>query len=464
MQRDKFDTQVVIVGAGYSGIAAAKRLYEKNVEFMVLEARDRIGGRVLTYPIQHDMNIELGAQWIGPGHDLMYEWIAEAGYHTFDTFDHEHHIYEHKGRQSFYTSAEEGPDMNFVYRAGFRAVLGLSDAFARLTWNNFPNGLSEILDKYTVQDFFKCIKPLTGRSYFGISKGFEISSAQRSGDMSLLHALHNIYSAGEFRKIIKVDGGAQQSIIREGSQNLLSNISAKFSDRIRFNQPVMKIAHTDTGVRIFTSNESVYAQKVILAIPPAHLLPIDLGSNPLFEKRKSLVEKLKLGTPIKCFAIYDRPFWRERRPFYRERALSGQVVTDRYPFVASYDCSPGTGPGVLLFFVKEKTTGEFTSRSMEERKALLVDQIVRLYGPEGANILAYKDHIWNDIEERWSGGGYAASFPKGLWSQTGKDFRNPIGNIHWAGSEMATKWYGYMEGAIQAGYHAADEVNASLSS
>lgn len=464
MQLEQLTTQVVIVGAGYSGIAAAKRLYEKNIDFIVLEARNRIGGRVLTHTMQPDLHVELGAQWIGPehDHDLMYGWIREADFHTFDTFDHEFHIYEYEGRQSLYTSAEEGPNMTPFSRFVFKAGLTLADVIAKFAWRYFPNDLSRLLDKYTVQDFFDIIKPVMGRSFYGISKGFEISSAQRGEDMSLLHALFNIYTAGGLRRVIKVRGGAQQSIILEGAQNLLVNISAKFSDRIRLNQAVTGVVDKGTEVVISTVSTSISAKKIILAIPPKQYKPIDFGSEGWVGKKKGLFEKLKLGTPMKCFAIYATPFWREKRPFYREEALSGQVITDRHPFVASYDCSPGTGLGVLLFFVKEKTKGEFTSLTMEARKLLLVNQIVRLYGPEGHDIIDYEDYIWDDNGEQWSGGGYAASFPKGLWTESGATFRDPVGNIHWAGTEMATKWYGYMEGAIHAGYRAAEEVSASI--
>jgi len=464
MQLKQTNTQVVIVGAGYSGIAAAKRLYEKNIDFIVLEARNRIGGRVLTHSIRPGLHVELGAQWIGPehDHDLMYEWIREADFHTFDTFDHEFNIYEFEGRQSLYTSAEEGPDMIPFSRFVFKAGLILADVIAKFAWRYFPNDISRLLDKYTVQDFFNMIKPIMGRSYYGINKGFEISSAQRGEDMSLLHALFNIYTAGGFRKVIKVSGGAQQSIILEGAQNLLFNIYAKFSDKIRLNQSVTGVDDRGTEVVISTATTSISAKKIIMAIPPKQYEPIDFGGDDSFVNKKALFEKLRLGTPIKCFAIYARPFWREKRPFYRKQALSGQVITDRHPFVASYDCSPGTRPGVLLFFVKEKTEGEFTSLTNEARKLLLVSQIVRLYGPEGHDIIDYKDHIWDDKEEQWSGGGYAASFPKGLWTESGTTFRSPTGNIHWAGTEMATKWYGYMEGAIHAGYRAADEVSAAI--
>ncbi len=457
-------TQVAIIGAGYSGIAAAKLLHKKNIDFLILEARDRLGGRVYTHQMDSGLKIELGAQWVGPGHDHIYEWIREAEFHTFDTFDNELHIYEYANRQSYFTSQELGPDLSPVTRSIMRGVFAVTNFIARAAWEKSKRSdwLFRFLDSYTVADTLNIVKFLSPRDHYLMKKAFEISSAQRAEDMSLLHALYNIYTAGDFEKVIKVKSGAQQSIIREGAQCLLKKISAPFSEQIMYSQPVGKISQKGENVSVYSADYVVHAKKIIVAIPPNLWGKIDFGEPNLPFVKQRFSETAKLGRPIKCFAIYERPFWRERSPFYREKALSGQVITDRHPFVASYDCSPDSGQGVLLFFVKEDTQGEFTSLTDLDKKRKLVDQIVRLYGPEGREILGFKYHIWDDHTEKWSGGGYAASFGKGDWTTIGDDFRKPVGNIHWAGTEMATRWYGYMEGAIDAGYTAANEVIKEL--
>ncbi len=485
-------TKVIVIGAGYAGIAAARKLHQKGVDFVVLEARDRIGGRVSTRTLPvSGITIDAGAQWIGPDHTEFYRWIGEMPVTdkedsslTFDTYDDGYHVYIYKGKRQLYQSRDEGPGMNWFFTPVFRFFITLAGIFARFACRGFPkNNLGRwLLDRFSVQEALWCFGVLGARNKFIARIGFEVSSAQKSEDMSVLHALFNISSAGDFRKVMKVKGGAQQTLVRNGAQKLLEEISEPFRGRILRNAAVHTVYQDSGFVVVSTGQYEITGSKVIMTIPPGLQTGIRFEAaqeafpthDQTIKRREELLRSLRLGIPIKCFAVYKTPFW-------RKLGYSGQVITDHYPFVASYDCSPSrndsNGPGLLVFFVKEKSKGDFAAIPPEQRKQMLDKEIRSLFGKgirkdkmnteemiiaeEEMEMIDYLDHIWNPETEKWSGGGYSLSYPPGAWSRYGNLLGEPLGHIHWAGTEITDRWYGYMEGAIRSGYRAAEDILAA---
>jgi monoamine oxidase len=453
-------TQVVIIGAGYSGIAAAKKLFEENnnIEFVILEAQDRIGGRVKTITTDAGLKLELGAQWIGPEHLEINKWVQEADFSTFDTYDDGEHIFRFNGGQTKYKSSDGGPGLNNVFSKNlYSLMLDLITWFAKkVCAAPMPNRLTaRILDRFSVSDFFAIAKYiLSPKDVHGMLKGYEASSAQNGKNVSTLHALHEIKASGSFQEIIKVRNGAQQSMISEGAQRLVKNIATPFEDRIMINHAVKTIHELPEGCTIGGENFEIKAKKVIVAIPPVLAANIHFYGPKFPERRTKLLPLLKPGKPIKCFAIYETPFW-------RDKGFSGQITSDHPFFILSYDCSPPGGKGVLLFFAKDSERG-FMDLDKKIREQTVVEEIVKSYGEEGREILEYHDHIWNENTEPWSQGGYAGAYPPQAWTQFKETLRKPSDHIHWAGTETAEKFYGYMEGAILAGYRAADEVITAI--
>ena len=159
---------------------------------------------------------------------------------------------------------------------------------------------------------------------------------------------------------------------------------------------------------------------------------------------------MPMGAAMKCFCIYKKPFW-------RKNGFSGQVVSDTSPVKVTFDCTDkDEDKGVLLTFVEAIHARDFIELPEAERKQKIIEGLSQYFGKEALNIIAYKDKCWT--EDEWSRGCYVGNMAPGVMTQFGKTIREPFQHIHWAGTETAMKWNGYMDGAIESGFRAADEI------
>ena len=161
-----------------------------------------------------------------------------------------------------------------------------------------------------------------------------------------------------------------------------------------------------------------------------------------------------MGSIHKVQCVYDTPFW-------RTDGLSGQVASDTGPVRVTYDNSPDDGSsGVLMGFIDANDSRVWGRKSIEERQIATIESFVRYFGDKARNPREYVEQSWAD--EEYSRGCYVAYMPPGVWTAYGEALRTPIGNIHWAGTETATVWNGYMDGAVQSGERVAIEVIDAL--
>ena len=160
------------------------------------------------------------------------------------------------------------------------------------------------------------------------------------------------------------------------------------------------------------------------------------------------------GTVVKCFAVYDEPFW-------RRDGLTGQGASDAGPVRVTFDNSPPDGsPGVLLGFLEGDWARRLIRLPAWERRSLVLDTFRRLFGPRAGVPEHYLEKSWAD--EEYTRGCYGAAMTTGAWTAFGEALRAPVGPIHWAGAETATVWSGYMEGAVRSGESAATDALAAL--
>ena len=198
----------------------------------------------------------------------------------------------------------------------------------------------------------------------------------------------------------------------------------------------------------------INAKRLIIAIPPTLSSRLEYGPA-LNALRDQWSQRIPMGTVIKCYGIYDKPFW-------REKGFSGQVVTDENFFLQTiFDNSPNDGSqGILMGFSLANRARELLRLREEEREKIVKETFVHFFGPEAANMKYYIDKSWAD--EVWSRGCYVGVFPPGVWTGFKETLWKPCGHIHWAGTETATVWNGYIDGAIRSGERAAKEVVESL--
>ncbi|HXR31709.1 MAG TPA: FAD-dependent oxidoreductase [Solirubrobacterales bacterium] len=268
-------------------------------------------------------------------------------------------------------------------------------------------------------------------------------------ELSMLHVLFYVSAAGSFDKLIDTEGGAQQDRLEGGAQALALGLAASLGERVLLGAAVERIEQSDAGVRILAGDAELRAEQAIVALPPAIAAQIEFDP-PLPPQRRELGERLQPGALTKCTALYGKPFW-------REDGLSGEAVTDAGPVTLTFDCSPRDGSaGVMLGFVGGPEAREMATMEPVERRASVLACFERLYGSRAAQPLDYAEQAW--AAEQWSGGGPTSNFGPGGWTACGVVLREPVGRVFWAGTETATVWSGYMEGALQAGERAAAEV------
>ncbi len=466
------ETDVAIVGAGLAGLVAARRLAEAGVQPLVLEARPRVGGRLLNEDIGGGKVVEIGGQWIGPTQRRIANLAVELGVRTFPTHDEGRHLLELGGKRTSYSGAITDARVGLVRdlanvisplaMADFEQARVRVDRMAKQVPLERPWMAPKAAD-WDSQTFASWVRrntrTMAARSLFELAT--EAVWAAEPGDVSLLHVLFYTNSGGGFNTLIGTGGGAQQDRFIGGSQRIPLLMAAELGEeRLRLEWPVRRIAQTEDGVVVYadapdgtTNRPAVRARHAIVAIPPtlAGRLAYD---PPLPALRDQLTQRMPQGAVIKTMAIYRQPFW-------RDEGLSGQATSDTGPARVVFDNSPPDGaPGVLLGFLEGRLARHWGARPQDQRREAILAGHARLFGPRAAQPDRFIERVWAD--EEWTRGCYGCLMTTGGWTEYGRALREPVGLLHWAGTETATVWSGYMDGAVQSGDRAAQEVLAAL--
>ncbi|HEY8074115.1 MAG TPA: flavin monoamine oxidase family protein [Labilithrix sp.] len=437
------ETDVVIVGAGFAGLSAARALRDAGRSAIVLEARDRVGGRVLTKKIGGTW-VDLGGQWLGPTQDRALALVRELGFETFSTWTRGDNLVVVEERAKRYRGT--------IPRLPIASLLNVGWAqwrFERLAktvpldapWSA-PRAAE--LDRKTLADWVDAnVKTRVARRL--LEAGLESVFAASASEMSLLHALFYVRSGRGLDMLLGTEGGAQATRVKGGMQPVATKLAEGLD--VHLASPVRRIEHDDASVTAYHHGGGVRAKHAIVAIPPKLAAAIAFTPD---VARTELARKMPMGAVIKHTAIYERPFW-------RERGLSGMVVSDDGPIHVVFDNSPpGDSPGVLMGFSEAHEARAMGAKTEAARRAAALACFARHFGEEAKDAIAYADHVWEHDE--WSGGCYGAFMPPGVLTTLGPRLREPCGRVHWAGAETATEWCGYIDGAIASGRRAAAEI------
>jgi monoamine oxidase len=439
------DADVVVVGAGLAGLAAARELVAQGLKPVVLEARDRVGGRTLNEEIGDGKIVEIGGQWVGPKQTRALELIAELGLETFPTYGEGKNLFERKGRLRSYRGTI--PKLSPLALAETGVVMARINRMARKLDPERPWEAARAAD-WDSQTFAtwmrRHVRTPGARDLMRLA--IWAVWAVEPEDVSMLHVLFYIRSAGSFEALVDAEGGAQDSRVVGGTQLISIRMAEGLGDRMRLSAPVRRIEHGDDGVAVHADGFSVRARRAIIAMPP--LLAGRIAYEPpLPSVRDGLTQRMAQGSVVKCMAIYPEPFW-------RQDGLSGQATSADGPVSVTFDNSPPDGsPGVLLAFLEGRAARIASGLSEVERRESVLGCLERFFGERAASPERYVDRAW--ANEEFSRGCYGGFMPPGAWIENGAALRAPIGSLHWAGAETATIWNGYMEGAIRSGESAA---------
>ena len=446
---------VVVVGAGLAGLAAARHLVAHGHEATVVEARERVGGRTEGLLLADGTPLELGGQWLGEGHTRMYELVDELGLSTFRSWNDEGMLLlDLQGKRSTMK-----PNKGAVPRISPFALADLAQGllrFGRLAartdlerpWLT-PN--AEVLDGQTWESWIRRnLRTQAGRAYFHVA--CEAVWAAEPSDVSLLHALFYTHSNADLDTLLAVDRGAQQDRVVGGSVRVAEAMAAALGEQVVLGRPVRRIEHDGNGVRVIARDGSQYQGDAAIVALPATLAGRLEYDPPLPSWRDQLTQRMPAGSVIKAYAIYPEPFW-------RKSGLNGQAASDVGPVKVTFDNSPPSGrPGVLMGFMEGREARAWARRGEAERREAVIGCFTRYFGDAARLPDQYIERDW--MAEEFTRGCYGAHFAPGVWTSYGEAWRAPTGRVHWAGAECAPQWNGYMEGAVRSGEATADAVAA----
>jgi monoamine oxidase len=436
---------VVVLGAGLSGLSCARLLRRAGARVCVLEARDRVGGRTLSRAFE-TATLDLGGQWIGPGHDRLDALARELGVETFPTHDRGKRVLVvGDDRRTYRGTIPRIPPLGL---AALGLTLGRIELLARRAPAKEPwaSARAKAWDARSADELLPDFAGAHGRAAFDAAVRTIFGADAR--ELSQLYAAWYARHGGGFFNLVEVAGGAQERRFVQGAQSLSIGIAKELGDAVRLSSPVTRLVHSNDGVEARANGEVVRAACAVVAVPRPIANKIEF-SPALPPEVARLHEDMKMGATTKVLALYDRAFW-------RDAGLSGEAVFAEGPLSVVFDnvSHDGRVAGLVGFIVGDNAH-TWRARDTSERRAAVLASLARAFGDAARSPATYVEQDW--ASEPWSGGCPVGIFPPGAFAN-GAALRAPCGRIHWAGTESATKYAGYLEGAIEAGERAAHEI------
>lgn len=437
------EVDVAVVGAGLAGLTAARELQRTGLRVAVLEARDRVGGRLLTEAAPDGVFIDHGGQYVGPTQHRILALAEELGVDTFRSFD----------QGARHTLVQGRTDLSFP------SVLTAVDALERMAaelpreepwsaprareWDGqtFRTWLGDNVADPGDRALLHCLTTAV--------------FAAEPDELSLLHVLVYIRSAGSLALLTQTEGGGQERRFRGGAQLVARRLAASLGDGVvHLAAPVRRIAQSEAGVRVECDGlVELCARRAVVAVP----IPLAdrIAYTPALPGRRSQMHhRLSPGATIKVHCVYPTPFW-------RASGHSGRAFTDQGHVSVTFDNGcPDSGAGVLVAFVEADAARDLARLPAAERRAAVLRDLVAVHGAQAAEPLAFYERNW--LEEEWTRGCYGGNFGPGGWTRYGEALREPFGLLHWAGAETSPIWMNYMEGAVRSGERVSAEVAAAL--
>lgn len=434
---------VAVVGAGLAGLATAEHLRAAGASVVVVEARDRVGGRAWSEALGRG-RFDRGGQWLGPGQDRLAALADRLGVATFATWSTGQKLLDDGARVRRYAGDVPtlGPLELLQLHLAIRRVDRLTARVPAADPLAAPRAAA--LDARTVADLARHL-PRRVRGVLDVAVGaiFGVAPAE----LSLLWFLAYLRAGGGLMNLSTITGGAQERRFVGGAQTLAERWVERLDAPVVTAAPVRRVRQRDGEVIVTSDRGAVAARAAVIAVPPPLAATIDL--EPAAPARAQLVQRTAMGAIVKVVVAYERAFW-------RERGLSGEVVSTRGPLSVLFDNTSHDGhQPALVGFVQAGPARRWSGDA-----APVVAQLVRWFGAEAAAPQGLAITDW--CAEPWSRGCPVAVMTPGALTTAGTTLRQPVGRVHFAGTETATAWTGYLEGALESGERAAREVVRGL--
>jgi monoamine oxidase len=445
---------VVVVGAGLAGLTAARELVAAGRSVAVLEARDRVGGRLLNHDLGDGRVTEIGGQFVGPTQDHILALAEEVGVATYRAAVPGEGVYVHDGRAKRF-SGSTPPDLLALPDMGI-ALARIGQAAGKVDpaapWRS-PNARE--LDGMTYETWLRKGE-ITGAAvdlvniFLNSAHGGEARDASALFGLWYVSTFGNETHPGTMERGTGTTGGAQDSRFVGGSQLVAERLAEELDGRVHLSAPVRRISQDSTGVTVVADSGDWRAERVVVAVPP--LLASRIVWDPLLPPQQDqLLQRLPFGTLMKCLAVYDKPFW-------RAEGLSGMgLLRGGSPIREMFDNTPPDGgPGVLMGFLGGKEWRKWAHRPARERRGAVLRSFARVVGDRAFDAVDYVEQDWT--AERWTRGGPTSVAAPGVLTGLGEWSGRRFQRVHWAGAEFSPYWNGFMDGAVRSGRTAAAEL------
>lgn len=450
----RLQADVCVVGAGYSGLSAAYRLKQAGAKVILLEARNRIGGRSLTANLKDGGWLDFGGQWVGPTQDRFYALIKEMGGETYRSPDTGAALQRgilDAGKFERIANEVNGtyPGSDLV-EGGFKAIDDLASALdPEKPWAH-PD--AERLDAMTFAEWLR--QTITNDNARGMV-GDEVASIACASpeEISILEIAFLVRACNGLDKLFLGEGGAQQDRLIGGTQPIAGALTQKLGAAIRLGQPVRRIKWKDDGAVVYSDEISVAARHVIVCTPPHLAGAIEYDPSPL-TGRVQVTQRWPQGLVIKVQMVYPEAYWRAdglSGASLDYKAVVGETADSGVP--AQY-----SKQGIMTGFIYSGRARQVAALSAAERKKIVLDEMVQKFGPKAANPVAYHEMNWST--QQWTRGCFTGFLTPGATWLFRSAVRDAVGPLHWGGTENSTVWPSFIEGAIRSGERAAAEVKA----
>jgi len=439
---------VVIVGAGAAGLTAANELKKAGLSVAVLEARDRVGGRLWTDTIDGAM-LEIGGQWVSPDQEALIETVAELGLDTFSRYREGDSVYVGPDGQSHRFTGEMFPVAPETEKAIAEITERLDAMVAEIDPDRpWAHEKSALWDEISWDAWLRL---QTDDDEAVRNLAFATGSAmltKPTHSISLLQSLLMAASAGSYSNLVDADFILDKRVVG-GLQQVPLLLAERLGDDVFLNQPVRTLDWSGEGVTVTSDGMTVRARQVILALAPI-LYPRISFVPALPRLQHQMHQHLSMGFVIKVHAVYETPFW-------RDKGLSGTAFSPYELSHEAYDnTNHGDERGTLVGFVSDLNADGVFELSAQERKERILESLSHYYGEEAKSPVVYYESDWGS--EEWTRGAYATSFDLGGLSRYGAHLREAVGPIHFACSDLAGAGYQHVDGAIRMGRLVASQI------
>ncbi|HET7305378.1 MAG TPA: NAD(P)/FAD-dependent oxidoreductase [Segeticoccus sp.] len=426
---------VVVVGAGLAGLAAARDLAAGGADVLVVEARERVGGRVEQVQQPDGRTVQLGGEVVGSSHTAYQELVAELGLSLVPSYVAEPGELTYALHEAVYVGASR----TWFSAADHDSMARVEERFAELAARVDPDDPwshpdAAALDRTSVQQWLVAEQatPRVRRALEVAQLGLSAGSLERTSLLALLRKCattesHGLYSYSEWENLR----------VAEGSATVALRMAEQLGDRVRCAAPVraIKTAAGDCSVQL-DDGELLRCAAVVSAVPAGPFR--DIETSGVSDARLESLHRQRHALAAKFVAAYARPFWRDRG----QNGLSESegILGSSWP----------QGEGVLSALVPPERLAAYVATGRRFRRGEALAELARWFGPEALEPVATYERLWGT--DRWTQG-YITQWRPGDVLGIGPLHGTHEPPFYVCGSDQ---WVaGYMEGAVRTGRAAA---------